>query len=131
MGRRLLWSLLPAPMVVLGWLVFLGWRPEKWQNADGSLGGSYRPWQVVAFIALICAVAWISARRGSAVAAVAATTLAVTGVCIADWSGTDDSGLWAVGALLVFVGTLVGTGVIGVIAQARTRSTARAQPSPR
>lgn len=131
MVRRLQWSLLPVPVAVLGWLLLLGWRAEKWRNADGSLGGPYRPWEVVAFVVLVGATVWVSARRGHAVVATVAATLTTTALAVADWSGTDDSGLWAVGAALAFLGTLVGTGSVAVIANARSRSHGRTWTAPK
>lgn len=113
------------PGVVLAWLLCLGWRAERWQNPDGSTGGPYHPWQVEAFVVAVAGLAVLSMWRGFARAAGVATALAVTGMFAADASGTDDSGLWAVGALMTLIGSVLGTWLLAALIKAHGLRCAR------
>jgi hypothetical protein len=113
---RLLWSLAPIPAVALGWFLFLGWHAERWELPDGSTGGPYHAWQVLALIVLLGACTWVGATCGYAIVAAASATLTVTAMFAADSSGTDESGLWVVGAILTFFGAALGTGIVTALA---------------
>jgi hypothetical protein len=116
-----------VPAVVLGWLLLLGWHAERWELPDGSTGGPYHAWQVVALVVVLGACTWTSAAYGYPIVAAASATVGVTAMFAADASGTDDSGLWGVGAVLTFVGASLGTGLVAALASRRRRRTVAAR----
>ncbi|WP_033337623.1 hypothetical protein [Catenuloplanes japonicus] len=115
-----------AVLTVVAWFGWLGWDTEKDVDAAGNITGPYHAWQVVGCGVTLLAilVAAILLRVNAAVTAVV-LTLAFTIVWTWDAARHDDSGLFAVGALLVFVGLAASS----AIAAAVTRSLARSRPA--
>jgi hypothetical protein len=111
LGTALALALFCAAM----WAAWLGWDHEYYY-VDGYAQGPYRAWQVVGCGATIAAgsvLAWWFVRRWVAVAIL--TPAAVLGVAVpwsVDAARTDDSGLWAVGLLLLLVGGSIGIGIL-------------------
>ena len=89
--------------------------------ATGDITGPYEAPQVIACVVVLVALVVIAALVLPAWLAVLAVSLPFTGAWTLQASSTDDSGLWAVGAVLVLVGTLVG----GTIVTAATRGLVR------
>lgn len=119
-------SLLPIPGAVVAWLTILGWHAEPWTGPDGSQQGPYHAWEVATFVALLGALTFVAGAFGSPIVAAVAATLATTAIFAADARGTDDSGLWVVGAVVTLIGTALGTTVVAAAAAAWSRRRQRA-----
>lgn len=117
---------LGAALVVLTASCWWGWM--AWDHtyqtdpATGTTSGPYQAWQVIGCVVCLIILAVGATIRLSAwlVIAIMSVTFTVA------WSGTaasgDETGLWAVGAILVFIGMLAGTGLVsGLTAAFRTR----------
>ena len=107
-----------AVLAAAMWLAWLGWDDDYYE-VDGVQQGPYRAWQVIGCGLSICVagvLALIWARRGAVLLAAAATVgFAVPwGVHAAS---TDDSGLWAVGLVMLLVGAFVGLVVLLTVVQ--------------
>ncbi|MBB5874584.1 hypothetical protein F4553_008018 [Allocatelliglobosispora scoriae] len=107
------------------WWWWLG-RDTQYQTdpVTGVTSGPYEAWQVIGFVASLAVVAAVGGLLLRPWLVVAAMTLTVT----AAWSaqaGSDESGLWVVGAAMVFVGTAVGTAVVAFGAGFLRRRTPR------
>ncbi|MGI5191567.1 hypothetical protein ACQEVI_25735 [Promicromonospora sp. CA-289599] len=89
--------------------------------ATGNVTGPYEAPQVIACVVVLVALVVVGALVLPAWLAVLAVSLPFTAAWTLHASSTDDSGLWAVGAILVLVGTLVG----GVVVTAITRRLVR------
>ena len=89
--------------------------------ATGATTGPYAVWQVVGAVLTLVVVAAVAGWLLSPVLVVPVMTVAFT----AAWSGhaaaTDDSGLWVVGAVLVLLGTGVGSTLVSLGAQLARR----------
>lgn len=94
--------------------------------ATGVTSGPYQGWQVVG-----CVVCLVALGVGASVRLPAWLVIPVMPVAFtAAWSwtaaGADGTGLWVIGAVLVFVGMVVGTGAVsGVTAFARAAAARR------
>lgn len=122
-GRRFPHDLLAGFVLALltasCWWAWMAWD----ESADidpvaATTSGPYQPWQVIGCVACLIALAVVAAVRLPRQLVVPIMPVAFT----AAWSWTaassDGSGLWLVGALLVFFGMLVGTGVISGLTRA-------------
>ena len=89
--------------------------------ATGAVTGPYEAPQVIACVVVLVALVVIGTLLLPAWLAVLGVSLPFTAAWTIQASSTDDSGLWAVGAVLVLVGTLVG----GTIVTAVTRGLVR------
>lgn len=130
----------PADRLVFGGALALltascWWAWMAWDNsyqtdpAAGTTSGPYQAWQVIGCVVCLIALGVGATVRLPAWLVVPIMPIAFT----AAWSWTaasaDDSGLWAVGAMLVFVGMLAGTGAVsGVTAFVRATAGRRGQP---
>ncbi len=111
-------SRLAAAALALGlfaaamWLVWFGWDDVP-----------YDPWQVVGCGLLIC-VGAVSARVWAGGGAVLVAGAATVGFAI-PWAvyaaSTDDSGLWAVGLVLLLAGSFIGLVVLLTVGEAVLR----------
>ncbi|MFP7835209.1 hypothetical protein [Marisediminicola sp. LYQ134] len=88
------------------------------RGAEGALRSASEPWQWIGAAVTLVVLTIVSSRWTSAPVAVVSVTAGFTlGFSIAA-SAVDDSGLWAVGALMVAGGTLVAMAVVTVIDRA-------------
>ncbi|WP_374455483.1 hypothetical protein [Nocardioides sp.] len=108
------------------WFAWLGWDDDYYE-VDGVAQGPYRAWQVVGCGLAICAAAVVArvwAGRGAVLLAAAATV----GFAV-PWSvhaaSTDESGLWAVGAVFLLVGSFVGLVVVLTVTELVLRARRR------
>lgn len=101
--------------VVLGsaaaWFGWMAWDQEYWTDPDtGIPQGPYRAWQVIGCgVTLVAIAVWASRSRFWP------TVLLLPPSFTLAWSVTaseDDTGLWMVGAILVAIGTTVGTLIV-------------------
>lgn len=108
-----------AAAVLLGiataanWLAWLGWDQHYDPAPGGGVSGPYEVWQVVGLAVVQAALVVIAAHR-HAIAAIAGATLGLTATCAWDWSD-DASGLWALGASMVFLGILFASSSLVVL----------------
>ncbi len=108
------------------WFAWLGWDHEYYE-VDGVAQGPYRAWQVVGCglsvaVGSIVALVWV--RRGAVLlAGAAAVGFAIPWA--ADAASTDESGLWAVGLVMLLGGAFVGLVVLLTASEAVLRRTRR------
>lgn len=129
-GHRLLRSaavgVLLASATLANYLAWLGWGQERDVKPDGSVSGPYQAWQIAGLVIVLGVLAALAGWRGHPVIG----TLTIGGVMWASWTldaaMSDDSGLWAVGALMLFPAIFCGVGLVAwYAASRRTRSSAR------
>lgn len=112
------------------WWAWMAWdRSYQTDPATGVTSGPYQAWQVVGCVVCLVALGVGASVRLPTWLVIPVMHVAFTAAWSWTASGADDTGLWGVGALLVFVGMVVGTGVVsGITAFARR---ARAVPANR
>jgi hypothetical protein len=106
-------SLLLAAATVGGWAAWLGWETGyRTDPVTGAVSGPYSWWQVAGCVVTLTAVAGLAGRwlHPLLVGPVMAVAFSVPWAVKA--AGDDDTGLWVVGAGLVFVGTAVGAAAV-------------------
>jgi hypothetical protein len=114
---------------ILGWLALFAW------DTDRTHGGPWSPWQVILYVLLLIGVGlWVSRQRPViTILLIPATVTICWSVSVQSWpvdpdSGGDD-GLWVVGALFLFIGLLLGSGLIEIIG-AVVRAGRTPRPTP-
>jgi hypothetical protein len=119
-GRLFLAAAVLALVAGAIWFAWLGITKEYYV-VDGNEHGPYRPWQVIgAGVSMVVAtvVAYLSVRGVLAVFVLPLT--AAIGFAVpwtVDAAVSDDSGLFVIGAVLVYLGVSVGLGlVLGLVA---------------
>lgn len=119
-------SVVLVVLTVAAWWIFLGRDTVRDVDpATGAVTGPYETPQVVACVLVLVALVVAGALTVPAWAAVLAVALPFTVAWSVLAASDDDSGLWAVGALLVLVGTLAGGAVVAAV----TRVVARRRAS--
>ena len=88
----------------------------------GDVTGPYEAPQVIACVVVLVGLVVIGALLLPAWLAVLAVSLPFTAAWTLQASSTDDSGLWAVGAVLVLVGTLVGATIVTAVTRGLVRN---------
>jgi len=124
-SRRLTSPAIVAVLAVLTascwWAWMAGDDTYQVDPATGAASGPYEAWQVVGCVLSLLVVASLAALVLPALVVIITMTLAFT----AAWTGTarsqDDTGLFLVGALLVFGGMACATGVLVPLVQAVAR----------
>ena len=108
-----------AAASLANYLAWLGWDQERDVEPDGSLSGPYQPWQVAGLVIVLGILAALAGRRGHPKVG----TLGIAGVMWLAWSidaaMSDDSGLWAVGAVMLFPAVFLGVGLVAFLAVSR------------
>jgi hypothetical protein len=128
-GRRatlpeLLWTLALAGVAAAAWAGWLGWDQTRDVHPDGSTTGPYEAWQVIGLALTLLAAVCTAALRRHGPAAVVGTTVGLAVAAAWDWSD-DASGLFAVGVVLLTLGTLAGTATVTALTTTMTAMTAR------
>lgn len=77
----------------------------------------YAPWQVAGCAATLLGAAALTAWRGRPWLPLAVMPASVTGAWAATAAAADDSGLWPVGAVLVFLGATLAAAQVGAVAR--------------
>jgi hypothetical protein len=90
--------------------------------ATGSVTGPYEAPQVIACVVVLVALVVIAALVLPAWLAVLVVSLPFTGAWTIHAASNDDSGLWAVGAILLLVGTLVGATTVTAVTRRLVRN---------
>jgi amino acid transporter len=122
-----LWSTaaLVTVATLVNYLVWLGWDQRRDVQPDGSTTGPYEPWQVVGLAVVLIAVVALAGYRGRPVIAVVVGTLVMT-LCFSVDAVTEppehNDGSWAVGAIMLTVGTFGGLALVAAIAHAFRRA---------
>ena len=117
------YALLAAAGSVAAWWLWLGWDTEYDVGPSGTVSGPYEAWQVIGLALTLGLIAGVAAWRISFLVVAPAIALPFTVAWSIDAAAHDESGLWAVGAILVLGGTTLGTGLVaGIVNALRRRS---------
>ncbi|MFI7608417.1 hypothetical protein ACIBTV_25155 [Micromonospora sp. NPDC049366] len=109
-----------ALLSVAAWYAWLGWDTGYREDpVTGTTSGPYQAWQVVGCV-LTLLVVFVGALLAGVrpVLASAALTLAFTAAWTVAAASRDDSGLYAVGAVLLLAGLAAGTAVVAAVVRA-------------
>jgi hypothetical protein len=121
--RNVLGAIATAAAAVAAWWVWLGWDAERRLDPVTQVeSGPFEAWQVVGFVLTLVLLAVLAALVVAPWLVAPAMTLAVTGAWSVWAAGGDDSGLWVVGAVAVFLGSAVGSTVVCVTVWAIRRA---------
>jgi hypothetical protein len=116
MARALIGAVLLAAATVAAWWLWLG-RDTGYQiDADGHQTGPYTTGQVAGCVLTLLVLLVSTVLAGvPALPAAAAMTAGFTAAWTAQAAATDETGLFLVGALLVFAGTAAGTALVALL----------------
>ncbi len=119
-------------LTVVTWWIFLGRDVvQDFDPATGNVTGPYEAPQVIACVLVLIALVVVGTLATRAWVAVLAVAVPFTAAWTILAQATDDSGLWAVGALLVLGGTLAGGALVAAITRAvERRRAARSTTAP-
>lgn len=109
------YSLVSAMLSVAAWWLWLGWDQEYQFDANGVASGPYEAWQVIGVGLTLGLIAGIAAWRISFLVVAPAVAIPFTVTWSIHAAGQDETGLWAVGAILVLLATSLGTGTVAAI----------------
>ena len=116
-----------AALAVALWVAWLGWDSEyQVDPVTGTATGPYEAWQVIG-----CGLSLLVLLVGALLAGIrpfaasAALTVAFTAAWTVSAAAQDDTGLYAVGTLLLAAGLAVGTTVVCLVTTALRRRPAR------
>ena len=117
MARALIGAVLLAAATVAAWWLWLG-RDTGYQiDTNGHQTGPYTTGQVAGCVLTLLVLLVSAVLAGvPALVAAAAMTAGFTAAWTAQAAATDETGLFLVGALLVFAGTAAGTSLMALIA---------------
>ncbi|MDW3849524.1 hypothetical protein NMK34_23195 [Micromonospora sp. BRA006-A] len=112
--RTLLGGLLLALATAGAWVAWLSWE-SGWtvDPQTGDMSGPYAVWQVAAAVLTLGALAAVGGWWLNIWLVAIVMTVAFTVPWAVHAASTDDTGLWAVGAALVAIGTTIGTTLVG------------------
>ena len=124
-ARSLIGAVVLAAATVLTWWLWLGRDTEYQIDENGVASGPYTTGQVagcvLTLLVLLVAAVLLGVRP---LIAAAAMTIAFTAAWTAQASA-DETGLFMVGAIMVFIGCAIGTSVIALATHAVRRRGAR------
>ncbi|MEO3768840.1 hypothetical protein [Micromonospora sp. B9E7] len=116
--RALLGVLFLAAATVGTWLLWLGWDDEYTVDAQtGATSGPYQAWQMIGCVLTLVLLAALAGTRLSPWLVALVMTVAFTAAWSWRAASTDDSGLWAVGGVLVLVGMAAGSTAVSLAAR--------------
>lgn len=109
-------------LTVVAWWIFLGRDVVREVDpGTGNVTGPFAAPQVIACVLVLVALVVVGTVSAPAWVAVLAVAVPFTAAWTIQAQATDDSGLWAVGALLVLLGTLAGGALVAAITRAVVR----------
>ena len=108
-------------MTVVTWWTLGRDTTQDVDPVTGSVTGPYEAPQVIACVVVLIGLVVIGALVLPAWLAVLGVALPFTAAWTIQAAASDDSGLWAVGAVLVLVGTLGGGTVVAAITRGLVR----------
>jgi hypothetical protein len=117
--RSKVWAgIVLAVMTAATWWAWLGWDDEyQVDPVTGVSSGPYEAWQVVGCVLSLVVLCLAGGALLGAAPTAGVVTVAFT-ITWAVWAASGDgSGLWLVGAALVFAGLAVGSTVTGLVGQ--------------
>lgn len=125
--NRLIGAAVLAVAAAACWWVWLAWdRSYSVDPVTGVASGPYEAWQVIGCGLSLVVLTVLAAARLPWWIVVPVVPVAFTAAWSLTASAYDTSGLWAVGAIVVLVGTLAATAlVVGVAAAVRRRRVSR------
>ncbi|MCC3298425.1 hypothetical protein [Arthrobacter caoxuetaonis] len=137
MNQRRKTVLAATALVVLSaglWWGWFGWDTQRdIDPATGASSGPYEWWQICACIVSWAVIAWAGTELLEPAVVIFLMPAAFTASWILSSALTDDSGLWAIGAVLVAAGTLAANalfvGLLRLLFRKRNRSGARKDPA--
>lgn len=95
------------------WWAWLGWDHEyQVDPVTGQSSGPYEAWQVIGCVLCLVVIAGAGALTLPPCLTPAVLTLTFTGIWSWQAGSTDETGLWGVGAILVFGGLAWGSALI-------------------
>ncbi|MFU8872942.1 hypothetical protein [Micromonospora sp. SL4-19] len=113
--RTLLGGLLLAAATVGAWWAWLGWETGYTVDPEtGERTGPYAVWQVAGCVLTLALLAAVGGWWLNPWLVVPVMTVAFTAAWSVHAASTDATGLWAVGAVLVLIGTAAGTTVVSL-----------------
>ncbi|MET9299443.1 hypothetical protein ABZX66_08975 [Micromonospora aurantiaca] len=112
--RTLLGGLFLALATAGAWVAWLSWE-SGWtvDPQTGDMSGPYAVWQVAAAVLTLGALAAVAGWWLNIWLVATVMTVAFTVPWAVHAASTDDTGLWAVGAAMVAIGTTIGTTLVG------------------
>lgn len=123
--RSLVGAVVLAAATVLTWYLWLGRDTEYQIDANGVASGPYTTGQVagcvLTLLVLLVAAVLLGVRP---LIAAATMTLAFT-ITWTSWAADDETGLFLVGAIMVFVGCALGTTAVALLTHAVRRRSRR------
>ncbi|MET7707684.1 hypothetical protein [Micromonospora sp. NPDC005413] len=122
-GTRALFGVLFLAAATVGvWLLWLGWDTEYTVDPEtGNTSGPYEPWQVIGCVLTLVLLAALAGTRLSPWLVGAVMAVAFTAAWTWQAASSDDSGLWAVGAVLVLIGMAIGSTLVSLAARRLSR----------
>jgi hypothetical protein len=116
MARALIGAVLLAAATVAAWWLWLGRDTGSQIDANGHQTGPYTTGQVAGCVLTLLVLLVSTVLAGvPALPAAAAMTAGFTAAWTAQAAATDETGLFLVGALLVFAGTAAGTALVALL----------------
>jgi|GEM_PF-3595071 len=109
------------------WWAWMAWDHTYQTDPEtGEVSGPYQAWQVIGCVVCLIVLCVIASARLPAWLVIPIMSVAFT----LAWSWTaapsDETGLWAVGAMMIFVGMLAGSAAVsGLTVAVRSRRSAR------
>lgn len=119
-----------AGATVAAWWLWLGWDTTYQTDPDtGVASGPYTAWQVAGCVLSLAVIAALGGRLLGPLVVTPVMTVTLTAAWSARAASSDETGLWLVGAVLVFVATAAGTALVSALARWWPRSGRRATAS--
>ena len=112
--KRLVTLLLTFVAAVANYAAWLGWDQTRDVHPDGSTTGPYETWQVIGLGLVMLVAGAYAAWRWYPAMVVLGVTAGLTFAVSYDWSD-DETGLWAVGASMICVGTFMASSFVAAI----------------
>lgn len=122
--RRTILLAVTAALSVLAWGAWLAWDTEyQLDPVTDTTSGPYQPWQVVGCVLTLLVAAVVAGLAARSAVAAVWVTVPFTVCWAVSASLTDESGLFAVGAVLIAAGLYLGSwGVAAVVGAVPRRS---------
>ncbi|SDJ96705.1 hypothetical protein SAMN04487820_103200 [Actinopolyspora mzabensis] len=124
--RDLIGGVVLALLTASCWWVWMAWdNGYHTDPATGATSGPYQAWQVIGCVVCLIGLGVLATARMPWWLVLAIMPLSFTAAWSWTAAGTDGTGLWAVGAVLILAGMLAGTGLVTglttVVRSSRTR----------
>ncbi len=108
-----------AVLTAACWWGWLAWDDEyQIDPSTGYASGPYEAWQVIGCVLCLLVLAVVAALRLPLIAVVATMTLSFTIAWTVTAAGADETGLFGVGAILVFIGMACATTLVASVVRA-------------